>query len=64
MVFGEIIGAVKSAFFPVYKKLSLANAIVNPIEMHVDGFGSFLLDGVIGNAVGGTVIGLDGGGRL
>jgi hypothetical protein len=50
--------------FPTNDKLALANMITNPIKAHVDDFGSFLFDSVIGNAGGGAVVGLDGGGGL
>jgi hypothetical protein len=43
MVFGEIIHAVVTAFFPTNYKLALADTVANPVKAHVDGFGSFLL---------------------
>ena len=59
VVFGKIIGAIEDALFPVYNKLSLSNAVADPIETHINGFGTFLFDNVIGNSVGSTVVGLD-----
>jgi hypothetical protein len=65
MVLREIISTVETAFFPINNKLALANTITNSIKWHVNGFGSFLFDGVIGNAGGGAVVrSLDWGGRL
>ena len=64
MVFREIIRAVETAFFPTNDKLALVDMITNPIKAHLDGFGSFLFDSVVGNAGGGAVVGLDGGGGL
>jgi hypothetical protein len=65
MVFCEIISVVETAFFPINNKLALANTITNSIKLHVDGFGLFLFDGVIGNAKGSTVVcSLDWGGGL
>ena len=43
--------------FPVNKKLALPNPIVNPIEMHIYSFGTFLADGVISNTTGNAIIG-------
>ena len=37
-------------------ELALADAVANPVEAHVNGFGSFLFDHVIGDAKGCTVI--------
>ena len=37
-------------------ELALANAVTNPVEAHVDGFGSFLFYRVVGDAKGCTVI--------
>jgi len=59
MVFGKIIGAVGVARSPKDVKLSLSDTIPDPIEAHVDGFGPFLFDGVIGNAASSAVVGLE-----
>jgi hypothetical protein len=64
MVFREIIRAVETAFFPTNYKLALADTIANPVKVHVNGLGSFLFDSVVGNAGGGAVVSLDGGGGL
>ena len=47
MVLSEIVGAINFCFSPVHMKLVLAYAVTNPVEAHVDGFGSFLLDCVV-----------------
>ncbi len=60
----EIVSIVFAASAPVDKEFSISNAIANPIEAHVDGFGSTLLDSAISNARGTGIIGLDGGCRL
>ena len=39
-------------------------AVFDPVETHVDGFGAALFDGVIGDASGASVVGLDWSGRL
>jgi hypothetical protein len=64
VVFGEIVGIVISARFPMDNKLALAYAVANPIKTHVNGLGPALLDGVIGNAGSGDVVGLYGCGWL
>ena len=61
MVFGEIISFVGTAFAPKNLKLFLSDAdmIMDPIKMHINCFGAFLFDGVIGDATCSTVISLD-----
>ena len=59
MVFCEIISTIEAAFLPVDVKLSLSDAIADPIEAHVDGLGSFLFDGVIGDAAGSAIVSLE-----
>ena len=46
------------------KKSAKFNAITEPVEMYVDGFGSILSDSGVDNAVGGAVISSDGSWRL
>ena len=64
MMFGDVIGFVQNAFFPVDVELSLSHAVANPIKAHVDSFGAFLFDGIVCDAGGGAVVGLDGCGGL
>ena len=64
MVLGVIVAQVSDAGLPVYEKLALACAFSYPIKAHVDRFQSFLLYGVVGEAVGGGVVNLDWRGRL
>ena len=64
MMLGEIIGLVDAAFAPINEKLSLSNAIANPIEAHVDGFGASLLDGIVSDTTCSAIVGLDGRCRL
>ena len=64
MVLGVIVAQVSDAGLPVDEELTLACAVAYPIKAHVDRFRSFLLDGVVGKAVGGEVVDLDWRGRL
>jgi hypothetical protein len=64
MVFREIVRAVVTAFFPTNYKLALADTVADPAKAHVNGFGSFLFDSVIGDTGGGAVVRLDWGGGL
>ena len=64
MVFGEIVSQVDATTTPINEKLTLTNAIANPIKTHVDGFGAALFDGVVGEVTGGAVICLNGCGGL
>jgi hypothetical protein len=56
VMFGEVIGLIETAFLPVDDKLALASMAANPIKLHADCFGSFLLDGVVGNARSSSVV--------
>ena len=64
MMFGEVVSQIVLTFFPKYFKLVLANTVSYPIEAHVNGFGAFLFDCVIYNAIGCSIVSLDWGGRL
>ena len=59
VVFGEVIGSIIFSSAPMNDKLFLVYSVTDPIEMHVDGFGSTLFNSVIGNSSGSTVVGLD-----
>lgn len=50
MVLAVIISKVSGAWLPVDVVLALINSILKPIESHVDGFGSFLFDGIINDS--------------
>ena len=43
------------------KRFFLTNAILDPVKVHIHCFGSFNLDGGIGEASGGGIIRLNGG---
>ena len=59
MVLVMIVSQVSDARLPVDKELTLDCAVAYPIKAHVYRFRSFLLDGVVGEAVGGGVVDLD-----
>ena len=64
MVLGVIVTQVSDAGMSVDEELPLACAVADPIKAHVNRFRSFLLDGVVGEAVDGGVVDLDWSGRL
>ena len=64
MVLGEVIGIVFEASAPVDEEITLGDAVFDPVEAHVDGFGAALFDGIIGNTGGAGIICLDGRGGL
>jgi len=64
VVLSEVIGFVGGTQMPEDVILALANAILNPVEMHVNGLGVLLLDVVIGNTSGSGVVCLNRGGGL
>ena len=60
----EIIGSVGFAGPPIDLELSLADTVTDPIKAHIHGFGSFLLDGLVGNPVANFVVSGHGGRSL
>ena len=38
---GEVVTEVSAAGFPINEKLALPGAVLDPIEAHINGFGSF-----------------------
>ena len=60
VVFGVVITKIGLPRVPVDKELALVGLGFDPIEVHVDGFGSFLFDGVIHEALGSGVVNLQG----
>ena len=61
---GVIVAQVSDARLSVDEELTLACAVAYPTKAHVDRLRPFLLDGVVGKAVGGGVVDLDWCGRL
>ena len=63
-MFCVVIAFVVGAGAPVDKELTLVDTVTNPVEAHFHGAGTFLFDGVIGDAGCGGVVSFDGGGWL
>ena len=59
VVLGEVVTEVSAAVFPINEKLALPGAVMDPIEAHVDEFGSFLFYCAVGEAFGGGVVDAD-----
>ena len=59
MMLGVVVAKVSDTRLPVDEELALACEIADPIKARVDTFQSFLLDVVVGEAVGGRVVDLD-----
>ena len=59
VVLGEVVNKVSAAGFPINDKLALPGAVLDPIEVHVDGFGCFLFDRAVGKAFSGGVVNAD-----
>ena len=59
-----VVRLVEVARFPVDEELTKSSSVLEPVVVHVDGFGAPLLDGVVGEAGARGVVDLDGGGRL
>lgn len=64
MMFGGIIAQIQCTWGPINMELALADAVFDPEESHVHGFGALLFDGVVGNAVGCGIVGGERSGTL
>ena len=63
-MFCEIIGIIVSAASPIHQEFAIFNPVTDPVEAHVNGFGTALLDSVVDNTSGTCVVGLDWSGGL
>ena len=59
VMFGEVVGQIVSPAAPVNDELALVDAIADPVETHVHGFGSALFDSAVRDASSTGVVGLD-----
>ena len=64
MVLGDVVSDVFTTRAPINMELLLAYPVPDPMKAHVDGFGAAELHVAGGEADGGGVVDLDGGGRL
>ena len=64
MMFCVVVCIVFAAFAPIDEELIVGDTVADPVEAHVDGFGSALLDGVVGESNCNFIVGLDGSCRL
>ena len=56
MEFSDVVSVVKVSWAPVDDELFLADAVRDPVEAHVGGFGGFVLDVVVGKANFGVIV--------
>ena len=59
VVIGIIVTKVSVARIPMNERLTLPDAVLDPIEAHIDGFGSFLLYGAVCETFRGRVVDAD-----
>ena len=59
VVFCKIVSQISFSWDPIDLELALGTVVLEPVEAHVDGFGSVLLDGVVEDTIGSAVVGLD-----
>ena len=55
VMLGKLVTNIGAARAPVNEEMDMTGAILNPIKAHVNGFGYFLFDGVIGKTCGSRV---------
>ena len=56
---GEIVTEVSADGFLINEKLTLPGAVLDPIEAHINGFGSFLFYGAVCETFRGRVVDVD-----
>jgi hypothetical protein len=56
VMLGEVFSTIVCPGLPEDKDFSLAGPLLDPVETHVDGLGSLLFDGVLGESHGSGVI--------
>jgi len=59
-----VVRKIANARLPLDDELAVFDVILDPTETHVNGFGLFLFNSSIEDAVGGTVVSCDDSGRL
>ena len=59
VVLGKIVTEVSAARFPINEKLTLPGVVQDPIEVHIDGFGSLLLYDTVCETFCGRVVEMD-----
>jgi hypothetical protein len=64
MMFCEIIRQVAFSVLPYHSELSLENAILHPIESHVNALGATMLDSAVGDASSRRIVLCDGSSTL
>ena len=64
VMFSEVVSQIVSAAAPVDKELVFGDAVFDPVEAHVNGFGTTLFDSVVGDAGSAGIVSLDGSGWL
>ena len=64
VVLAVVVTQVATAWAPVDVEHALLCSILDPVKIHVNGFGSSLFHGTIGKAVGCSIVHLDGSGGL
>ena len=63
-MFGVVVTVIGRSWRPEDVKLLLVHSVLDPIEAHVDGFGSGLFTGGVGDGHGSGIVDLDRGGGL
>lgn len=63
-MFGVVVREIGRSTLPVDVELALADAVADPVIAHVDRLGAFLLHRVVDDALGDSVVSLDGSGWL
>ena len=64
MVLCSVVAMVVFPGIPIDSELSLFHPVTEPIESHVDCFGSFLFNGIVDDTSRGTVVRFEWSGRL
>ena len=60
VVLGRAVGQIVFFWFPEDVELALGGAVLEPIEVHVNGFGTFLFNCSYEDATGGNIVSFNG----
>ena len=59
MVFSRVVCIIVVCFTSVDAEVALSDAVTDPVEAHIDGFGAALLESIIAYACCGIIVGIN-----
>ena len=56
VILGKVVCKIAITLIPIKFEIPLRNLVLEPKEMHINRFGAFLFNGIVGNANSGAVV--------